>query len=209
MTDYRNSRLARTLDLLDEVIEVAYFVPLSVSDALALHFRVPGLKGLPLASIQGVLALIDEMRQKAGNRQSVDAGRTSQEFFTSLHQKFPEVVSKWGLEQNLWLDPLAAFQVALTRGRDIIQQWLVNGPENLSPALVDQVHQEALATIMSGYDHRRWPDDVAWRRYLRTEALSGYPVWARPGLYLEAWAEFVRGVMDLDPQVETRRRWPY
>ncbi|MBF0529620.1 MAG: hypothetical protein HQK55_10190, partial [Deltaproteobacteria bacterium] len=160
----------------------AYFIPLSVGDALAVQFQVDALRGLPVVSVQGVMALVDELRHRHGRGQFFDTDQTGRDFFLALEQKFPEVMSKWKTDQGLWVDPLGAFQLVLVRSREVLGQWLKKGPEKILPARWEEVLQERVGAVMTGYDHHRWPDDVVWRKYLRTEALEGCPSWAKPGI---------------------------
>ena len=61
MTDYWEKTYPEIIRLLDEFMDTAYFVPLAVGDALAVQFKIPSLKGLPVDTIADVLAWMDTL----------------------------------------------------------------------------------------------------------------------------------------------------
>ena len=99
--------------------------------------------------------------------------------------------------------------MALKRCEEALADWLAAGPEEISSIQLDEARNRGAAKIMAAYDYTAWPDDQTMRQGLLRPALASYPGWARPGIYLDCWAEFVRAVMDLDPGPEIRAAWPY
>ena len=207
--DYAESA-EMVLDQLDEIMEAAYFVPLSLGDALAVQFKNPALNGLSLDEIARVLAIMDEIEPSSETADESVLVHTAGLFFTRLREDLPRIYQLWSeAPEDLYLDPAGAFGLALSRGERVIGAWLAQGPEEVGPDLLEKTRDQGLSDLISDPGLETAPDDRALRRMLRSGPLSKYPGWARPGLYLDAWAEYVRAVMDLSPRPETRARWPY
>ena len=210
MIDYWKQSAGEVIRRLDEYIEAAYFVPLSLGDALALQFKAPSLKGLSVDTVAGVLQWMDTLEINPDTQGAPDPMATGLAFLKGLSEKWPGVYAKWPLgESELRLDPLGAFQLVLKRGEEDISRWLATGPEPVASNMFEEARTRGTAEIMAAFDYHRLPDDRSLRQSLLDPGLAPYPGWARPAIYLDCWAEFVRAVMDLDPGPETRSAWPY
>ncbi len=214
MTEYRDwtAELPDVFDHLDGILDRAYFVPLSVGDALALQFRIDSLKGLPVKKVAEVMALMDRLEIEADPDYdgSPNPAAVANSFFQKLRKELPEIFELWAsADANLVFDPAGAFSFALARGEEAIEKWLAAGTEQTDSSAYGQIRNQALADVMDDFDTARFPDDKTLRHHLREDRLASYPAWARPGIYLDCWAEFVRAVMDLSPRPSTVTRWPY
>ncbi|MBU2551187.1 MAG: hypothetical protein KKB20_22435 [Proteobacteria bacterium] len=210
MDDYWEETGPGLLDRLDIVIDVAYFVPLSVRDALAVQFRNQALRGLPIETVARVFALMDDMEVEPRDEVEPHPVRIAGVFFTRLREEMPGLFETWsGQDLDAVLDPVGAFQLVLKRGETEIEAWLESAPERIDPSTLALTRGQGRAALMNDFDARALPDDLALRRFLREAGLAPWPAWSRPGLYLDCWAEFVRAVMDISPRPETRRRWPW
>jgi len=208
-TSWQNN-VSGVLDRLDEIIDRAYFVPLAPADALALQLKVETLKGLPLDTVVKVFEIMDDLDIEPGTAGGLIMAGAAESFFSRLANEHPRVLALWSrAEATLYHDPAAAFRWILEQGQDLIHAWLADGPEEIDPSTEKHVRQHAMATTMGRFDLETCPDDLALRRYLRNEVLIGYLEWARPGIYLDCWADYVRAVMDLSPSPELKSRWPY
>ena len=209
MIDYWRENLDQALDALDEIIGNAYFTPLALGDALAVQLKNPALKGLDLRTVAGVFGLMDRVAQRANSEES-DPDKAARDFFVDLKREFPEVSAKWvSPDPGLVVEPVMAFNIALNRAEDIFAEWLAGGPEPPAPGELEKIRDRALAEIVAGFDPREHIDDMVWRKFVREKALADYPLRAAPAVYLDAWAEYVRAVIDLSPRPETRATWPY
>lgn len=214
MTDDRpgGAAVEPILDALDDIINSAYFVPLGIGDALAVRFKVDSLRGLPVETVAGVFDLMDriDIEPDPDCDDEPNAMKAAAEFFQRLKEEFPAVHARWrSADENLVLNPEWAFSLALRRGEEAIEAWLGRVGTAVVPSDYEAARRRALAAIMSGFDPAALPDDAAFRRFLRKDALADYPAETRPGVYLDCWAEFVRAVLDLSPLPETQARWPY
>ena len=210
MADYWSGTASGLLDRLDEIIGVAYFVPLSLGDALAVQFRNEALRGLPLSTVARAFALMDDLEVDSGEEAEPGTVQIAGAFFTRLRRDMPDLFERWsGQDLEAVLDPAGALHLVLARGEAAIEAWLAAAPEVIDPSEMERTRARGLAALMDDFDAESLPDDLALRRHLREEGLEPWPAWARPGLYLDCWADFVRAVMDLDPRPETKRRWPY
>ncbi|MFH1137899.1 MAG: hypothetical protein V1816_17660 [Pseudomonadota bacterium] len=199
---------APILDALDEVLNAAYFTPLAVGDALAIQFRVESLRGIPAETAAGVFALMDGLEAPPDQDGRPDLAGAAADFFSRLSREFPEVYEKWSSDPGiLRLDPEAAFQIARSRAEDKISRWLKIFFPEISSDAVERTRAEAVNGIMSEYDPAARPNDLALRAWLRDERLPAWPSWARPGIYLDCWSDFVQAVLDPSPsaKVITRR----
>lgn len=199
------------LDELDRVIEAAYFAPLSLGDALALRLRCPGLKGLALSDVIDVFTLMEDVDIPQGDDGRPDAGRAMGAFLDMLAQRRPDLMDRIRQsDDRLVLEPGLALGAALTMGRRAImrwrEEWAGKGASSLGDD--DRSLERILAEILAGFDPDQTPDDSAWRQALRTW-LKGLDPLVQPWVYLEAWAEFVRGVLDEPIRPELEKRWPY
>lgn len=207
--DWEDS-LAQTLDQIDGIINAAYFVPLSVGDALAIQFKAETLKGLPVETVAAVFDLMDRLEINPDSGQEPNPAEVAALFFKALSAEQPHVFELWcSADQNIYLDPASAFSIVLSKGEEAMEDWLTQGPEKIDPSRLEKVRDEGLAAIMDNFDTAVHNSDTKLRRHMRKQTLADYPVWARPGIYLDCWAEFVRAVADLGPRPETRVCWPY
>lgn len=202
--------MAQTLDRIDGIINAAYFVPLSVGDALAIQFKAETLKGLPVETVAAVFDLMDRLEINSGSGREPNPAEVAASFFKALNEEQPHVFELWcSADQNIYLDPDTAFSIVLSKGEEAIDDWLTQGPEKIDPSRLEKVRAEGLAAIMDDFDPAVYNSDTALRRHMREQALAGYPAWAGPGIYLDCWAEFVRAVAGLAPRPKTKARWPY
>jgi hypothetical protein len=210
MTDYWEKTAPEIIRRLDEFMEAAYFVPLSIGDALAVQFKAPSLKGLTVDTIAGVWQWMDTLDILPDHQGGPDPVVAAQAFWQGLSENWPEVYAKWSQgDTQLHLDPLGAFQLVLWRSEEAISHWLAAGPDQVSSRQLEEFRNRGVAEIMAAFDYRWQPHDRALRQSLSSRELNPYPGWARPAIYLDCWAEFVRAVMDLDPGPAIRAVWPY
>ena len=198
----------KTLDRLDEFFEAAYFVPLSVNDALAVQFQNPALKGLPINTIRDVFHLVDRIKDELGSDPSeTDAAAL---FYQRLQQELPEVFETWLQgDPNLRLDPGAAILNAEIQSKDAINLLLKGNYSELEAGLLAETIESAVKEIIRGLDVGETTSDRDIRHMLRAGMLEKYPPWARPSIYLEIWSRFARTVTDLDPDPDLKAIWPY
>ncbi len=210
MKDYWEDSAGSILTRLDEIMETVYFVPLALGDTLAVQFRIPALKGLSLDTVNAVFNLIGRLDIAPGAAGEPDPDAAAARFFSLLKEEQPQVFKKWTeADRRMVVDPLGAMNLALTRGERQIQFWLDQGPEKIDLNRLTEVRVQGLADIMNRFDPTAFPDDRRLRAHLKDVGLQPYPAWARPGLYLDIWTDFIRAVMDQDPRPETKARWPY
>ena len=209
--EFWEQRVENVLSRLDEIMDAAYFVPLSIGDALALRFRAPTLSGLTLEEVTSVFNLIDGLNPDPGPDGSPDLARAAGDFFEKLRQAFPHIHDKWAsADHDVVLDPIGAFNTVMVRAEDLIGDWFSSGPDSADLfARAREIRDLETPRIMESVDPLTHTTDRDLRRRLRGDVLGAYPAWARPGLYLDAWSEFVRAVLDLDPLPATLSRWPY
>lgn len=202
--------MAQTLDRIDGIINAAYFVPLFVGDALAIQFKAETLKGLPVETVAAVFDLMDRLEINSDSGQEPNPAEVAASFFKALNEDQPHVFELWcSADENIYLDPASAFSIVLSKGEEAMEDWLTQGPEKINPSRLEKVRAEGLAAIMDHFDPAVHNSDTELRRHMRKQALAGYPVWAKPGIYLDCWAEFVRAVAGMAPRPETRVCWPY
>lgn len=197
-------------DRLDQIMEAAYFVPLGVGDALAVQFKAPQLKSLDPEIIAGVFHLIDNMEFSPPDENRAPSSGPVTDFFRLLQKQFPEVYDLWTKgDETLVLDPVGAFQYALDMGEKAIRAWQSTRETEVAPAIMEEASQSGLSTVLDFLDPEKYPDDRSFRKALSSELLLSFPDAIRPRLYLDAWAEYVKAVMDLEPRAEVKFRWPY
>ena len=197
-----------TLDRLDEFFEAAYFVPLSVNDALAVQFQNPALKGLPIQTIRDVYRLVDRLKDELDPDQSETEAAAL--FYQHLQQDLPEVFEMWLKgDPNLRLDPGAAILNAEIQSKDAINLFLKGNFSDPDPGLLAETIESAVREIIRGLDIGESTSDRDLRQTLRSGRLEKYPPWARSSIYLEIWSRFTRTVTDLDPDPDLKAVWPY
>lgn len=210
MSNFLENTLPETLDRIDQLIETAYFVPLSIKDALALQFRAPVLKDLPVETIRAVFNLIDGINEELDADPASDPGNPSHIFFQRLQNEMPELYAVWlKADDQLVLDPIGSLNHIVRQVEDLIEEWIAKEPDKIDHAIMERERLSGLTHILNEFDPFRTPDCAALRRRLRQEYLASLPVFCRPGVYLDCWLEFVKAVMDLSPQAVMSAQFPY
>ena len=210
MKDYWEQTLESVLAEIDRAMDDAYFTPLGPGDSLALMFGRLNLKGLDPDEAARALTIIDNLEGQNRPDGGIDAGALAQEFFDRLRKKCPEVVRRLSEpEEEMFLDPAGALNMVLARSADAIRAWAASGPDETDPGPLGEEVDQALPLALAALDGMppgELADDLAWRRYLRTKMLPRLSPRARPALYLAAWVEYVRKIMDPVPQFSAGKR---
>ena len=209
MTDYWDATLDGVFDRLDDIFEAAYFTPLSIHDALAVQFQMPALAGLPIETIRQAYRIIDEL-SSGGPPAPERAPEFAAAFFGRVQTELPDLYQRFSTEEgNSIVDARQALSIAQTRSNDLVRTWLAGGSERIDHHRLDEIREEALSDLARRIDPLTLDDDFKWRKWLKDGPLNVYPAKVRPLVYFDAWMEYVRVVMDLDPRDDFIARWPY
>jgi hypothetical protein len=197
---------------LDDILETPYFVPLAPGDALAVQFRIEALKGLTVDDVQAVFSMIERLDIEPGPDGRPDPDQAVAGFFNRLALEQPHIHERWThADTGLVLDPVAALELAVSRGSEIMQAWMDRLADQ-GPSANSERESARLNGTMAALTRTlpsTFTDDRAFREYVRREILPSFPSWAGPDIYLSSWNEYIKVILDHDPLPELKAGWPY
>ena len=200
------------LSHLDDTLNTPYFIPLSPGDALAVQFRVEALKGLAVEDVRAVFTMIEKLDVEPEEGGNIDPDKATDAFFACLKNELPHIFEKWATaDTDMILNPAGALELALERGAELINEWLVRSVDRGRGSETERalIIKKGVTAALTKSVPSTFENDRAFREYLRAEILPLFPVWAGPEIYLAAWSEYIKAILDLDPSPEIRDYWPY